>query len=205
MNARVISPRWIPVVASVLFSTTGCTLLPEPKPDPTRYFVLAAPEAASAAPVVTATVWLRPVEVASYLRNRPIVVRRGENEIAFRDHARWGEALELGIGRVLREELLARGVAAGVGVLPRADAAPADVVVTVRVLACEGTTDGAVIFRAAWEISRGSPAPTSVGAGEYRAAGLQWDGKSEAALVGRLSAAVGGLAAEIAAALPKKG
>jgi uncharacterized lipoprotein YmbA len=203
MNARVTSTLWIPVLALGLLAATGCSLLPEPKPDPTRYFVLASPEAVPAEPG-TAAVWLRPVEIASYLRSRPIVVRRGENEIAFRDLARWGEPLDLGVGRVLREELLARGVAAGVGAAPRADVPPAEFVVAVRVLACEGTADGNVLFRAVWEISRGGAATGTVGGGEYRATGLRWDGKNEGSLVGRLSTAVGGLAAEIAAALPKK-
>lgn len=205
MNARVTSTPWIPILAMGLLAATGCSLLPEPKPDPTRYFVLASPEAAPATPAGPVAVWLRPVEIASYLRNRPIVVRRGENEIAFRDFSRWGEPLDLGVGRVLREELLARGVAAGAGVVPRADAPPADYVVVVRVLACEGTAEGAVIFRAAWEVSRAGTTAAIVGGGEYRATGLRWDGKSEGALVGQLSAAVGGLAAEIAGALPKKG
>jgi uncharacterized lipoprotein YmbA len=195
----------MPVLALGLLATPGCSLLPEAKPDPTRYFVLAAPAAGPAAPAGTAAVWLRPVELASYLRNRPIVVRRGENEIAFRDFARWGEALELGIGRVLREELLARGVGAGAGGGSRGETVPADCFVAVRVLACEGTAEGAVLFRAAWEISRGGTGAGIIGAGEFRAAGLRWDGKNEASLVGQLSAAVSGLAAEIAAALPKKG
>lgn len=205
MNARVTSALGIPVLSLVLLASAGCSLLPQPQPDPTRYFVLASPDAGPAVAAGTAAVGLRPVEIASYLRNRPVVVRRGENEIAFRDHARWGESLELGIGRVLREALLARGVGVEVGAVLRADAGPADYGVAVRVLACEGTADGAVLFRATWEISRGGAGTGALGSGEFRATGLRWDGKNEASLVNQLSTAVSGLAGEIAAALPKKG
>ena len=43
-----------------------------------------------------------------------MIVRRGKNEIEFREFAQWGEPLDLGIGRVLREELVARGAASAV-------------------------------------------------------------------------------------------
>ena len=89
---------------------TGCSLIPEPKADPTRYYVLTTATAAPASAGGLGTLQLRPVEVAGYLRNPAMVVRRGEHEIEFRDVARWGEPLELGIARVLGEELRARGV-----------------------------------------------------------------------------------------------
>ena len=102
----------IPTIAG--WAMAGCSLWPEAQTDPTRFYVLstgaAAPTAQSGAP----TVQLRSVELASYLRARPVIVRRGNNEIEFREFARWGEPLELGIGRVLREELLARGAASAV-------------------------------------------------------------------------------------------
>ena len=76
----------------------GCNVVPPPQADPTRFYVLASP-----APAVPGGVTklkrlnLRPVDVAAYLRSRPIVVRRGDNEVQFRDFARWGEPLEQGV------------------------------------------------------------------------------------------------------------
>lgn len=177
---------------SVLLSA-GCTLLPEPRPDPTRYYVLTTQPAAAAPAGGSAAVQLRPIEVAGYLRNRPMVVRRGASEIEFREHARWGEPLEQGIARGLSAELRARGV----NVVPAAAGAAA---LTLRVQACEGGADGTVLFRATWEISGGA-APV---AGEFSAQGLRWDGKSEGSLAAQLSVAVATLAEDIAAGAARK-
>jgi len=180
------------VLAVVTLPFAGCSILPEPRPDPTRFFVLPA-EVAATAPVVTA-VTLRPIEVAGYLRNRPMVVRRGASEIEFREHARWGEPLEQGVARVLSAGLRARGM----NVVPAGAAAP---VLAVRVLACEGAADGTVIFRATWELTGG----TAPSVGDFSASGLRWDVKSEASLASQLGAAVLALADEIAATAPPKG
>ena len=147
-------------------------------------------------------VLVRPIELAGYLRSPPLVVRRGDHEIEFREYARWGEPLEQGIGRVLREELRGRG-AAVVGGAGRESSA-AECHLSVRVLACEGTAAGAVEFRAAWELTKTGDKPGLIVGGEYRTEGFRWDGKSEATLVARLSEAVAGLAGEIAPAVAKR-
>ncbi len=193
-------PR-VAAVAALLLATAGCRLLPEPKADPTKFFVLGPPAApASDAGRIAGAppLGLRPVEVAGYLRNPPLVVRRGDHEIEFREYARWGETLEQGVARVLGAGLRARGIA----VEPAAGRLPAGTErqLTVRLLACEGTVAGGVQFRAVWEITRSGEAPGVGIGGEFRAEGLTWDGKSEAQLVARLSEAVAALAAEIAAA-----
>ncbi|NBW62477.1 MAG: hypothetical protein EBR33_04600 [Synechococcaceae bacterium WB4_1_0192] len=139
-----------------------------------------------------ATVQLRPVEVAGYLRNRAMVIRRGASEIEFREHARWGEPLEQGVARVLAAGLRARGIAV-------AAPAPGVPVLAVRILACEGGAEGAVIFRAGWDLS-GAVAPVS---GEFSSDGLRWDGKSEESLASLLGEAVDALAREIASGCGK--
>ena len=148
---------------------------------------------------------LRDVELASYLRTRPLIVRRGENEIEFRDFALWGEPLDLGIARVLREELLAQGTAGAVVTsTARRTQENASVELSIRVLACEGVSNGAVAFRAVWELATTEAKPTTMGRGDYRAVDLRWDGKNEASLAAQLSQAVAGLAGEISAALAKR-
>jgi uncharacterized lipoprotein YmbA len=167
-------------------------LLPAPKPDPTRFFVLAVEPGASAP--ARGVVALRPVELAAYLRQPALVVRRGGNEVTFREAARWGEPLEQGVARVLGENLRR------LGLVPANRGGDADAaILVVRVLAAEGTASGGVEFRAAWELTRRGAAPVS---GEFRAAGLTWDGRDEAGLAAGLSAAVAGLAAELAGQAP---
>jgi uncharacterized protein len=182
----------------------GCSLLPQPASDPTRFYVLSTSAMAAEPVTKSPAVHLRPVELASYLKAKPIVVRHGDNEIEIHEYARWAEPLELGIGRVIREELLARGAASAVlasGL--RAVDVDYDYELTVRVLACEGGANGAVYFHAAWELSTAGLTPKTVAHGDYRPADLRWDGKSESSLAARLSQAVAGLSGDIANALAK--
>lgn len=191
----------------VMIGLAGCKVLPEAQSDPTRSFILSA-QAGNTAPAIAAgapAVNLRALELADYLRSRALVVRRGENEIEFREFAQWGEGLDLGIARVLREELLARGSVAAVQ-LPGSRAtsghgAGGEVDLRIRVLACEGGADGTIAFRAAWELTPGAGRPGT--RGDYRAANVRWQQKDEASLAAGISEAVAGLAAEISNALAK--
>ena len=191
-----------------LLAFTGCSsLLPQPHSDPTRFYVLGTEATRSAVQPDAPVVHLREVELASYLRTRPMIVRRGENEIEFREFALWGEPLEQGLARVLREELLARGAASAVltsSIRRAQETESASRDLSVRVLACEGGAGGSVAFRAVWELKAAGAKAGPVAQGDYRATDLRWDGKSEASLAAQLSQAVAGLAGEIAAALVKR-
>lgn len=197
---------------SAALALGGCLSVPIPQAeaDPARFYVLSTTGAAApvSPPEGAPGVHLQSVEVASYLRSRPMIVRRGNNEIQFREFARWGEPLELGVERVLREELLARGAASHVvtgGLRP--PNMRFDYTASVRVLACEGGADGSVLFRAAWEVvperREGADAGATPKRGEFRPTDLRWDGKTEGSLAAQLSAAVAGLAGEIATAMKR--
>ncbi|MBL9202476.1 MAG: membrane integrity-associated transporter subunit PqiC [Opitutaceae bacterium] len=206
MKTRLLPSCRLALAAAALLAAAGCSIVPEAKTDPMRFYVLATAAAGAAAPAGAPAVQLREVELASYLRSRPMVVRRGENEVEFREFARWGEPLESGVARVLREELLARGAAGAVHTAgARRDATKTDAILTVRVLACEGLAGGAVAFRAIWELAPAGPdSKVPAARGDFRAAELRWDGKNEAALAAQLSQAVSALAAEIAVALARR-
>jgi uncharacterized lipoprotein YmbA len=193
-------------VASLL-ALAGCNILPEAQVDPTRFFVLSTPALATAPPMGGGpAVHLQSVELASYIKAKPIIVRRGDNEIEFREYARWGEPLELGIARVLREELLARGAAGAVLATGlRAFNVDYQYDLSVRVLACEGTARGGVLFRAAWELTTTGVAPKVAAQGDFHATDLSWDGKNEAELAAQLSKAVSELSGEIATGLANAG
>jgi uncharacterized lipoprotein YmbA len=200
---RVGLARAAALAGAVLGLLAGCSFT-QPQADPTRFYLLSttAPVSAVAPGAKAPVVHLRPVELASYMRAKPIIVRRGSNEVEFREYARWGEPLELGIGRVLREELMARGAAGAVLAAGlRAVDVDYDYTLVVRVLACEGGANGAVYFRAIWELSTAGVSPKPAGRGEVQPTDLRWDGKSESALAAELSKAVGTLAEDIAAGL----
>ncbi|MCX6955804.1 MAG: ABC-type transport auxiliary lipoprotein family protein [Verrucomicrobia bacterium] len=208
MNPRLVFVvRGLAATAGLLLG--GCSLLPQAQVDPTRFYVLSftPPAAPVAAPAEKPPViHLRPVELASYIKAKPIIVRRGNNEIEFREYARWGEPLEAGIGRVLREDLMARGAAAAVlGAGLRATETDYDYALIVRVLACEGGAGGTVNFRAIWIIASAGTTPKEVARGEVQPTDLHWDGKNEGVLAAELSRAVGLLAADIAGGLLRSG
>ena len=202
--------RFAFLLAAIALLAGGCSLpLPQAQTDPTKTFILSVPasEPTAPTPANAPALRLRPIDVASYLRTRTLIVRRGENEIDFREYARWGEPLEQGIARVLREGLLERGAASSVQVVgSRADDTEAKFEVMIRVLACEGDANGSVAFRAIWEISTiGDNSGNSVVArGDFRPTDLHWTPRNEATLAAALSRAVSGLAGELAAHLPAK-
>lgn len=204
MNARLFSLGLIAASGLALGLATGCNVLPEAKPDPTRFYVLKAsrPPAAAVENSGAVALRLRPIELADYLRTRALIVRRDDNELDFRDYARWSEALGPAIARVVREEMRARGVAVSAGGL-KSGGAPTEsgFELRIRVLACEGAADGGVRFHAAWElVAIGGVAARR---GDYRPTTLRWDAQNEATLVAALSEAVAGLAGEIAATVKR--
>jgi hypothetical protein len=204
MNARATGFLIASALGLVGALLAGCSILPDSASDPARLYLLVAPTPAAAPRAAAPSVQIRPIELASYLRGRPIMVRRGDNEIEFRDFALWGEPLESGVARVIREELYARGAASVVQVAGgRRDNGQLDYALTVKILACEGRADGEVLFRAVWELNKPGAKAPPIGNGDYRPGDLRWDGKTEASLVEQLSLAAGGLAGEIAGALKK--
>jgi uncharacterized lipoprotein YmbA len=195
------------LLAATLLVVAGCNVVPPPQADPTRFYVLASPAPAVAgAGAKMKRLNLRPVDVAAYLRSRPIVVRRGDNEVQFRDFARWGEPLEQGIGRVLRDALLAGGAAGSISVASsRVGRVAGEPDLVVHVQACEGGADGSVRLEAAWELLSGTDGSLLV-RGDFHAVGLKWDGRNEATIAAAVSQGLVALAAEITAAVgPIKG
>lgn len=177
----------------------------KPEKDPTRFYVLATTTRTPTAPAAGApALQLREPELPAYLRERPLVVRRGDNQIEFREYARWGEPLDQGLTRVLREELLARGgVSAVLAPGLRITAVTPELELRVRVLAAEGAEGGAVLFRVMWELSTTGEKRETVARGDFHPANLRWDGKTEAQIAARISDAIGALAGEISAAVKK--
>lgn len=191
---------------------SGCQVLPEPQPDPTRFFVLNAPEppAISQDPQEDGLViGLHGIELSAYLRNtRSMLVARGQNELVYRDFDRWAEPLDAGLGRVVRETLLAHERITNVDAFPFTGDLARDFDITVRVLRCEGveTADGGRVARliVAYEITEAGIAGGRVVEGRFAARERPWDGEAES-----LAAALGEAAAEtartIADALPRPG
>ena len=197
------------LLAAALWLLTACNLpLPRAQSDQTRYYLLTPaelrPETDATAAVKRWVVGLRAVDVAAYLRTKSFAVRSHANEVAFLDFARWGEPLDLGMARVLAENLRAAKNVTRVSLQPfRADD-QRDFEVVVNINACEGTADGDVRFAATWRIPVPGGSTATTAEGNYAATGLRWDGHDCGQLAARLSEALAGLSREIAAALPEE-
>ncbi len=188
----------------------GCSILPAPQKDPTRHYVLTGPEPLVFDPAAapgTLTVGVRSVQVAPYLDGKAMIVRRGDNEIDYRDYARWAEPLSVGVNRMLVARLLASGRVGRVLPQPYPFDVARDVDVAVTVLRGEGQvkTDGTAVvsFTCAVEVTR---APGGAGAVLLRetfvAPELPWTDADYPALASGLSEAVAKLAERVLAALP---
>ncbi len=191
----------LPLLTLGLF-LAGCGgIIPPPQADPTRYFVLTGPSPGPAATGGQLRVGLRTVELAAYLKSPDMIVRQGTNELMLQDYARWGEPLEAGIGRLLRDGLRTADRVGRVYPQPFPLEAERDCDVAVTVLRCEGSTDRTARFAATIEITRASDGRL-LARRTYVAPDARWDGRNFDQLAGLLSADVEGLGREIVAALP---
>ncbi|HLP07449.1 MAG TPA: PqiC family protein [Opitutaceae bacterium] len=216
MKPSVVSrlPR-LALLSGLAFAlgAAGCSSMFKAKPDLTRFYLLSAPAAATehsagSSESRAATIGICRVELPAYLRSPAVILRPGGTEMRAAADARWGEPLDLGIARVLRETLQAQPGVRSVIVYPAPQVPPPAYELAVHVLACEGVTDAGgarARFTATWELrSTAAPTETAVlAAGAFEGpAGNSSDG-DYGALTARLGEAVAALGREVAAALPK--
>jgi uncharacterized lipoprotein YmbA len=205
-------PARVVAASALLFAFAGCSLLPKPAPDPTRHYVLTGPSPESVNAGLargTLKVGVRTVSVAPYLDGKAMIVRRGDNEIDYREYARWAEPLSTGVGRMLQSRLLTSQRVARVFPQPFPFDVVRDVDVSVALLRCEGEIkpDGSAVvsFLCAVEVVRAQEAR---GGGEvllretFVAPPTPWVEGDHAGLARALSEAVAQLADRVASALP---
>lgn len=191
---------------------SGCSVLPEPQADPTRYYLLAAETSQGAKASepqrseAQLHLALRVVELPGYLRNnRTLVIRSGVNEVIYQDYARWAEPLDLAVQRIVRDRLLGSARVATAQVAPFSAEIARDFDITVRVLRCEGGVEEGgrqtSRFSAVYEIADTKEGRVLVRE-VFDAPAEAWDGRNYAALAQHLSAGVAALGEEIVAKLP---
>lgn len=206
-------PAILPLLASALclLAAAGCNVIPPLQTDATRFYVLSGPALAESGALPGAgalRLGLKAVEVAPYLRKGSLVVRAGDNEVAFRDDARWAEPIEQEIAGALRQRLLASPAVGRVLVSPFPFEQARDFDVSVQVLHCEGVREGGsgavARFAATIEIATVGKDGRVVVRKMFVAPDAAWDGKDFARLAALLSESVGTLGQEVVAALPEK-
>ncbi|MEY4489771.1 MAG: hypothetical protein RIQ79_2279 [Verrucomicrobiota bacterium] len=189
----------------------GCSVFPKPQADPTRFYVLTGPSipaVAATMPAGTLRVGLQTVRTAPYLDGKSMIVRRGDNEIDYRDFARWAEPLSTGVGRMLGAQLLASGQVGRVYPYPFPLEVTRDVDVTLSVLRCEGVVkpDGtaAASFVCIVEVTDARADGSVRMRRLFNAPETAWKEGDYSALARQLSDAIAQLSVEVLAALPAR-
>ncbi len=188
----------------------GCSIVPQPQADPTRYYVLSGAELPADGevrrPEGRLTLGLRAVEVSPYLNGKEIVVRTGENEVAFQAFSRWAEPLEVSVGRLVAARLASSDAVRRVYRQPFAFEARRDYDLTLRIARCEGVRrpDGATAaeFACSVELTEPGPGGALVWRRRFVAPEAAWDGRDFGQLARALSGQIEALADEVLATLP---
>lgn len=192
----------------LLLATTGCQIVPEATPDPTRFYVLeaTAPDEQPAVRDAGITLGLHEIRLPIYLADsRALAVSQPGHRISYRDFERWAEPLDEGIERVLRVALIASPEVARVVTLPFPVGVDRDYDLQVTMLHCEGYTDGDQhVIRLSLDYSLATPDGELVNHGVHHADALPWDGSSSD-LARQLSHALTASADDILAKLPTTG
>ena len=196
----------------VALGVAGCSVIPEPQADPTRYYLLASDtpdDAAAPGPGESRrlNLALRVVELPGYLRNnRTMVLRRGANEILYQDYARWAEPIDIAVQRIVRDRLLASAEVSTAQVAPFSTEVKRDFDINVRVVRCEGAIDAngkhTARFVANYEVSDPQEGGRVLVREQFSGEPKSWDGNNHGALAQQLSDLVSALGDEIVRKLP---
>lgn len=209
------APRLVRLILAALLLpfVAACSIIPKPQPDPTRHYVLTGPAVEGVNEALgqgTLKVGVRTVSVAPYLDGKAMIVRRGDNEIVYREFARWAEPLGVAINRMLVARLNVAPQVARVFRQPYPFDVSRDVDVAVTVLRAEGRVkaDGTATtsFLCGIEIvrvdERSGAAPEVLAREIFEAPEIPWKEGDYSALAAGLSESIAKLAEAIAEKLP---
>lgn len=210
-SARLCHVSALGLLSAVVLSLAGCSLVPAPVSDPTRYYVLTGRgfETAPAAKQEGALILgVKRIEIAPYLNGKDMVVREAGNEITYNSFSRWAEPLTTSIARTLAGRLATADKVGRVYSQPFPFEVERNYDVSVRVLRCEGERKegGKVVasFTALVEVTESKAGGAIVLRKLFNAPETEWDGKNFGALASALSESVAALGTEIVTALPAK-
>lgn len=196
---------------ALLGALSGCSVLPEPQADLTRYYVLTGPGLSADGQEIHAgklRLGLKAVSLSPYLDKVSVAVRQGPNELVYNDYARWAEPLEAGVTRALRAQLIASDAVNRVYTQPFPFDQPRDYDIAINVIRCEGAREGDrafARFAVVLEVTTAGEDSRLVSRRVFNAPERAWDGKDYGALVQALSDDVGDLGREVVSALPDAG
>jgi len=188
-------------LSATVFLLTGCL---SPREDPTRFYVLSAPDPSQADQGLdsrpgSVDIGVGPFTVPGYLDRTQFVRRLGPNEVNPVEDARWAETLSEGFERVLAENLDLLLPLARVHNHPWRSSTKAEWIVSGNVSRFETDASGEAVLDVTWRVFGPDRQPTPVGARSViRASG---SGESVEAEVAVMSEVIGRFAVMVADSL----
>ena len=139
----------------------GCSIL-EPRPDPTRFFVLSEAAPAGAAPAADPELMiaLGPVHLPDYLLRPELVRRLGPNQLEPSRADRWGEPIDRALVRVLCLDLAALLPRSTIVAFPAPAGEKAALQIEIDVAGFEADGAGMARLAARWRV-RGGDRPAA--------------------------------------------
>ncbi len=138
----------------LVFLIGGCISIPD-SPSPRFYALEAGPEQPDAGklPGISGVlIGVGPVKVPGY-QDRPQIVTQGQDKLVkFSQFERWGEALGVGIARLVREGLIVKLAGAKVVAFPWDLSVPVKYQVSVEIVRLNSDLDGDVFLVAQWMV-----------------------------------------------------
>lgn len=195
------------VLVLITVLQAGCGGLLAPKPDLTRYYLLASlsemgrhsgPEPSEPSTAVPASVGLGPIRLPGYLDRERIVVRASANRLELLDLSRWAEPLEQSLYRVMAENLSGLLGTNDIRLFPFSGPAP-EVKLQIDIRRFEPSEDYSATLVACWFIKDGESNEV-LACRETRVTKPARD-RSISGAVGALSEALGELSVQVAAAV----
>ena len=180
----------LPLIALLLSLLAACSSTSQ-----VNYYQLSQVVAEAATPDKDAAgLYIAPVQVASYLSGRSLVMQLSDVELVLTKQHLWAEPVELQIQRLLRDELALKTTKYSVLLQPTANA----LVVNIQIDRFHGLADGSALLSGRYSLSQHGH--TDITKPFVIKQPLTDDGYS--ALVNALSLAVQQLCANIASQLP---
>jgi uncharacterized lipoprotein YmbA len=186
---------WVAVWATLAVAALAPSCMLRPRPDPTRFYVLAASVPDHPPAPGSLVVGLGPITMPGYLQHPMLATRSEPTQVRYADVDRWAEPLPTLFGRALGQDLSAR-LSARIVPYPWHRDAALDFVVRVDVTSFEADAAGNARLGACWTI-RDSSAKT-VCRDECSSIVEARDDPGAQALVAALSRAVDELARRLA-------
>ena len=205
-RSRVLSKSLL--CAVLLLAVNSCSFLKPVNTEEHNYLLTARPSPEPSAAEVRPPCIVRvlPVELPEYLQTSDMVIRTGTNEVIFTKFHQWAEPLDAGIRRVLAQNLRGfRGIQEVLTDEP-SPANPRLYIISVHILACEGsdTNDrGSILLSATWEISPGGTEAT-LAHGVFHSPPASWHPGDYTAMVSQLSNAVADLSGILVQAISRQ-